>query len=241
HTHACVSGDELANAVPVMAIESFDIQVAKSQRVRVGDRSHTVCVHGGCRQLLARAVERRLDATHSAADEVGNLLKGVIEHVLQQYTCAFFRWKDQHQMLDGAPDTWPEWVDWRRRFLRNGLDLRCLANASPAEKIDALVVRDSEQPRSHRPVVVEGVQLPICLEESVLNDILAVENRPRHPRTITVQGRTQMVDRFEEREVARVEDTRRRVRSVRHVCITRLTRPRIRALTDYRHRVRTFL
>src|SRR5262249_8058277 len=84
------------------------------------------------------------------------------------------------------------------------------------------------QPRSQRPVVVEGVELSIRLEERLLNDVLAVENRPRHPRAITVQGRTQMVDRFEEREVARVEDTGQRARRVRHSCTTRLTRPRIR-------------
>src|SRR5262249_22216740 len=167
-------------------------------------------------------------ATHSAADEVSNLLKGVLEHVLQQYACAFFRWKDQHQVLDGTRDTWPGWFEWRHRFRRNRFDLRCPANATPAEEIDALVVCDSEQPRPKRPVVVEGVELSIRLEESVLNDTLAVENRPRHPRAITVEGRTQMVDRFEEREVARVEDPGQRARGVRHTRTQGLTRPRIR-------------
>ena len=46
------------------------------------------------------------------------------------------------------------------------------------QEIGTSIVGNSEQPRRQGTLVVEGVKLPIGLEQGVLDNILAVHNRP---------------------------------------------------------------
>ena len=48
------------------------------------------------------------------------------------------------------------------------------------QEIDTSIVGNSEPPRGQGTLVVEGVKLPIGLEQGVLDNILAVHNRPGH-------------------------------------------------------------
>src|SRR5438132_11795626 len=48
------------------------------------------------------------------------------------------------------------------------------------QEIDTSIVGNSEQPRGQGTLVVEGVKLPIGLEQGVPDNILAVHNRPGH-------------------------------------------------------------
>ena len=75
------------------------------------------------------------------------------------------------------------------------------------KEINALVMCDLEEPRRQRTVVVKGVELSIGLEERVLNDIFTIHYRPGHSGTITVETRPQVSNRFEEREITRLEWT----------------------------------
>jgi hypothetical protein len=58
-----------------------------------------------------------------------------------------------------------------------------------AEKVDALVVGDPEEPGLEARRVVERVETLKSLRDDFLHDILAVERRPAHARAKTVQPR----------------------------------------------------
>jgi hypothetical protein len=64
-----------------------------------------------------------------------------------------------------------------------------------------------EQPRRQGAIVIEGVKFPKGLEECVLNDVLTIHNRPGHARAISVKAGTQVGNRFEECDVARLKWT----------------------------------
>ena len=60
-----------------------------------------------------------------------------------------------------------------------------------------------------RAAFVERVQLAVGLEQRLLHDVFAVQHRAGHPRAVPVQARPERGHRFQERLVARVEETRR--------------------------------
>src|SRR5215211_649958 len=64
---------------------------------------------------------------------------------------------------------------------------------------------DPKKPRFQRAAVVERVELSVRLEERFLNDIFALRHRPRHSGAVSMQARPKSADRFQEREVSRVE------------------------------------
>jgi len=73
------------------------------------------------------------------------------------------------------------------------------------QEIDTSNVGNSEQPRGEGTLVVEGVKLPIGLEQGILDNILAVHNRPGHTSTVTAQAGARVGDRFKKRQVACLE------------------------------------
>ena len=48
---------------------------------------------------------------------------------------------------------------------------------SAAQKIDASIVCNSEQPRPERKILVVRIKLPIGLEKGLLDNVFAVQNR----------------------------------------------------------------
>ena len=46
---------------------------------------------------------------------------------------------------------------------------------------------------------------PVGLEQRLLDDVLAVQDRPGHPGAVAVQARAEVGDRLEERHVAGLE------------------------------------
>ena len=174
-----IGADQLAEAVPVAPVESIDVEV---QQLRHGlrRRARRAGVLGQRRQLLPAATERRLHAAQCRVDELGNLLERVVEDVLQQHAGAFLRRQRDHQMLDRASEIRADRIGRRNEVGRHRRRLGFHLNAAPAQKIDAAIVGDAEQPRRQRPLVVEGVELAIGLEQRLLHDVLAVEHRSGH-------------------------------------------------------------
>ena len=84
-----------------------------------------------------------------------------------------------------------------------------LPDASPAQKVDAPVVRDPEQPGRQGALAVVGVELPICVKERVLDDVLAVQDGARHAGAVPVQARPQARDGLEKRDISGLEQSGR--------------------------------
>ena len=84
-----VRPEQLANAVPVLAVEAIEVGLNLSALARrqVFDRS------GLCRplELAASAVQHRLHAAHRRADDLGGLLQRVLEHILQNQAGTLLR------------------------------------------------------------------------------------------------------------------------------------------------------
>jgi hypothetical protein len=104
-------------------------------------------------------------------------------------------------------EAWPGRVDGRDRVRFQGGGFGLLSNSPTAQEVDTPIVRNPEQPRRKRTLVVEGVQLPVRVKQRVLDDILAVERRSGHSRTVTMQAWPEVGNRFQERQVARLEGT----------------------------------
>src|SRR5256885_12211011 len=66
-------------------------------------------------------------------------------------------------------------------------------------------MRDPEQPGGEGTRVVERLELATRLEQRVLHDVLAVEDRSGHPRTVAVKARPKMGHRFQKGDITRVE------------------------------------
>ena len=81
-----------------------------------------------------------------------------------------------------------------------------MSNLATTEEVNALVMRDAEQPGFERATVFERVQLPVSLEQRLLYDVLTVEDRPNHARTIPMQAGAEVLDRFEEGKVSGLEE-----------------------------------
>ena len=103
-------------------------------------------VFGNAAQLRAAATERGLHTAGRRADELGDLLERVVEDVLEQDTGPFLRRQRRHQLLDRAPEIRAGGLDRLDEVGREHRRLRFNLDAAAAEKIDAAVVRDPEQP-----------------------------------------------------------------------------------------------
>ncbi len=140
---------------------------------------------------------------------MSDVLERIVEHVLQQYAGALFRGKIAHQALDGPIEGSARGL---HRLNQVGFDsgrLGLLADLASAQKIDAVIVGDAKQPRPERPAVVECVQFAKGVEQRLLHDVFAVENRAGHAGAVTVQLRAQVRDRLQEFGVPRLKEAER--------------------------------
>jgi hypothetical protein len=110
-------------------------------------------------------------------------------------------------VLDRACDTRTDHLDRRNGIGHDRLGLGASSDAATTQEVDTLVVRDAEQPGLECAAILERVQFSIRLEQRVLHDVLAIEDRAGHARTVSVQAGPQMPDRLEEREVSRLVQT----------------------------------
>ena len=146
-----------------------------------------------------------LHSTDRRVDQIRCFLEGVLEDVLEEDAGQLHRRQvaDQpfqrlaHIVTDG-------------RFGLDGLGtrgpgFRCLAHAAAPQVVNRPMVCDAEQPRRQRPRLIVGVELPVGVEECVLDDILAVEGGTCHPRAIAMQTGTDVRNGLEKRKVARLE------------------------------------
>jgi len=205
HAHARVRAHQLAQTIPVAAVEALD--VACEQRRNVG-RVDVRASWAWCRgrgELRSPAVQRRLHTPDRRARELGDLLERVVEHVLEQHARALHRRQREHEMLDGAAECRARRIVRPHAVRSVDESLRVLAHAAPAQEVDAAVVRDAEQPRLDRPRAVERLEAPVRVEQRILHHVLAVGDRARHPRAVAVEARPQVGHGGEEREVARIE------------------------------------
>jgi hypothetical protein len=83
-------------------------------------------------------------------------------------------------MLDRALDAATGCLHRCHGFGHHRLGFGASPNAPTTEKVDAVVVRDTEQLRLERPTVFERIELSVCQEQRLLSDVLAVENGPDH-------------------------------------------------------------
>jgi len=83
--------------------------------------------------------------------------------------------------------------------------LRAASGVAAAQEVDALIVRDAEEPGSQRPAVVVRVESAVGLEQRILHHVFAVEHRTGHPGAVAVQLRPQIADGLEEGEVPSLE------------------------------------
>jgi len=83
-------------------------------------------------------------------------------------------------VLDGTAKGPSRRIDRYHPVRHHGGCLRFLPNLMATQEIDTSIVGNSEQPRGQGTLVVEGVKLPIGLEQGVPDNILAVHNRPGH-------------------------------------------------------------
>ncbi len=65
--------------------------------------------------------------------------------------------------------------------------LRFVTHPFPPQEIDTAVVSDSKQPRLQRPALIKLIQLPVRLDQRLLDDVLAVHHRTHHAGTIAMQ------------------------------------------------------
>ena len=108
-------------------------------------------------------------------------------------------------MLDGSAQRRASGINGRCGIRPCGRGLRHLPNPTPPQQIDTAIVSNAKQPGRQWTLIVEGLQFPIRLEEGLLHDILAVEHRSGHTRTVAVETRAKMRNRLEEREIPRLD------------------------------------
>ena len=159
--------------------------------------------------VAARAVEGGFHAADRRVDELGDFLERIVEDVLQQDAGPLFRGQSDHEPLYGPIEAPAEGVNGLNQVRHGGARLGLYASAAAAQKIDAMVVRDPKQPRLKRPAVVKGVKFAIGVEQRLLHDVFAVENRAGHAGAVAVQPRAQMRDRLQEIGVPRLKKAER--------------------------------
>jgi hypothetical protein len=202
HTQACVGAGELAHAVPVASIESIDIEAKQFRCFRVRRRL-AFRLLGKRREFSTAAIEGGLDAADRGIDEIGDFVERIVEYVLEQHAGSLLGRKVQYEPLDGAVDLPTRSFDRQNQFGARGGSLGLLPDLPPAEKIDAAIVDDPEQPRLERPAVVKSVELAIGVEHGLLHHVFAIQRRAGHARAVAVQPRAEAPDGFEKCNVPR--------------------------------------
>src|SRR5256885_3244733 len=197
-----VGGDQLAQTVAIVRVEALDVELHE-HLIIIAFRARRLQIARALGELRPSAIERGLHTTDRRVDEIGDLLERVVEHVLEEHARALLRRKEEHEMLARRTEVGAREFDCRDAILRlRRLHLGVLTNLTPAQKVDAAVVRDAKEPGRERARIVEGLEPPVRLEESLLHDVLAVQNRSSHTRAVAMQPRTQARYGLEEGEIA---------------------------------------
>jgi len=117
-------------------------------------------------------------------------------------------WREHHhEMLDCVGHTVANKSRRHEELRLHRTRFGLAADLAATKEVDASVMCNLEEPRRQSTVVIKGVKLSIGLEECILNDVLTIHNRPGHTRAISVKAGTQVGNRFEEREIARLKWT----------------------------------
>ncbi len=89
---------------------------------------------------------------------------------------ALFGRQSQHQVFDRTAERVARRIDRHDAVRPNGTRLCLLSNFASADEIDTSIMRNLEKPRRQRTDIVEAIQLVICMEPGVLNDVLTVQD-----------------------------------------------------------------
>jgi hypothetical protein len=79
-------------------------------------------------------------------------------------------------MFNGSTETKDRRIGWHYGIRTHSSGFGLNADTTLPKEVDASIVRNPEQPRGKRTAVVVLVQLPISLEQRVLNNVLAVHH-----------------------------------------------------------------
>src|SRR5258708_965098 len=203
-----ISTDQFTQAIPVAAIEALDIDVEQRRQFRI-DHGLGPGVIAERRQLGAASLECSLHPTDGRADEIRNFVQRIVEDVLEKHAGSLLGWQIDHKSLDGAVQRPTDGLDWRRPIRLNSGCLGLVANAAFPQEVDTAIMRDSEQPGTQGTTVVIDLQLPIALEQRLLHDVLAIQDRTGYARAVTMQPRTEVSDRFQKGDVTRLKEASR--------------------------------
>src|SRR5262245_64238637 len=101
HGEAGIRADQLTHAVPVPAVEAFDIELHHFGQRRIYRASGFRRSRSGG-QLRPAAIEGGLDPADRGVDELGGLLQGIIEHVFEKNAGTLLGWQARDEMFEGA-------------------------------------------------------------------------------------------------------------------------------------------
>src|SRR5262249_3623740 len=136
--------------------------------------------------------------------DASDLPDRIAEHVLEDHRAALNDWQpcecfetacSRKMLLRGWRD-----IDYVQILLR----LKGIVAGTPAKEIDRFVMGDAEKPGLRLGNLSLAGECRHCLGQRLLQDILAVDDRPRHAGAVAMELRSQLADQpLERRPVAR--------------------------------------
>ncbi len=133
----------------------------------------------------------------------GDLLQGLIEHVLEDHHAALHGrklYEPRHRGFDRLPSHHHLHRIWALRIgdLVGRLDGLGRADRAAAQQVQRAVVGDPEQPGAQRRGLLQFVQGDEGPSEGVLHHILAIDHRAHQARAVAVKLRPQLARRAPE-------------------------------------------
>jgi len=129
----------------------------------------------------------------------------VIEYILQQQAGPLFWRQVDHHPLQRGSDHNADRLGCVDPIRLRGRCLRPGAKLAAAERVNASIVRDGEQPGSQRAALDNRVQLAVGVEKGLLHHILPLRGGAGHPRAISMQLRAKVRYCLQERDIASLE------------------------------------
>src|SRR6266700_298629 len=104
HNEPRIRTNQLTNSIPVSAIESLDIKLHDASDFRAGDSGGFRLKSSGG-ELCSRTIKGGLNASDRRVDHLCDLLKRVVEYILQEDAGTFLWRQREDEMLNCAANT----------------------------------------------------------------------------------------------------------------------------------------
>jgi hypothetical protein len=206
HENPCVCLNQLADAVPVPAIEARYILPKRYILLSILSNGRESLIGSSC-QFGASPVERSFDRASCRTEEIRNFFQRVLKDILQQDASTLSRGKELDEIFNRIGDVVPMCPVGRSKLghIYNRLRFGLAANLAPTYEVDAPIMGDSEEPGRERSRIVKFFELPVRLEQYLLNDVLSVQDGSGHARAISMEPRPELRDGLKKPKVPGIE------------------------------------